>query len=144
LVLAMKEYAMTIATKRIGITPDAISPDGSEVRILCGLERGGLATFLLPPKAISRAIAHHNVDEVWYFLSGHGRMWRQLDDYDDIVEVAAGVSVTIPAGTRLQFRCDGHEPLVAIGATMLTWPGPHEAQVVEGPWTPTVEAETES
>lgn len=131
---------MAIDLKRIAIEPDAIAPDGSEVRMLCALERGGLATFLLPPKAVSRAIAHHTVDEVWYLLSGQGRIWRRLDDYDDVVEVGPGVSITIPVGTRFQFRCDSHEPLIAVGATMPAWPGPHEAYVVEGPWTPTVGA----
>jgi len=132
------ENPMTIAMKRIGIAPDATAPDGSEVRILCGLARGGLATFLLPPKAVSRAIAHHTVDEVWYFLSGYGRMWRQRDDYDDVVAVGPGVSITIPVGTKFQFRCDSYEPLVAVGATMPAWPGSHEAYFVDGPWTATV------
>ncbi|PVE22008.1 hypothetical protein DC522_23650 [Microvirga sp. KLBC 81] len=116
----------------------AIAPDGSEVRILRGLERGGLATFLLPPKAVSRAIAHHTVDEVWYFLSGHGRMWPQRDDYDDVVEVALGFSITMPLGTKYQIRCGRHEPLVVISETIPACSGPHEAHFVESPRTPTV------
>jgi hypothetical protein len=38
-------------TKRISAAPDAIAPDGSEVRILCVLSRGGMAMFTLMPGA---------------------------------------------------------------------------------------------
>ncbi len=65
---------MTFDTKRIAAAPDAIAPDGSEVRVLCQLSRGGLAVFSLPPGAVSRAVAHHTVEELWYVISGHGRM----------------------------------------------------------------------
>jgi hypothetical protein len=39
----------------------------------------------------------------------------------------SGVSLATPTGTHFQFRCDGHEPLSAIGATMPLWPGESEA-----------------
>jgi mannose-6-phosphate isomerase-like protein (cupin superfamily) len=125
------------ATKRIGRAPDAIAPDGSEVRVLCQLPRGGLAVFSLPPGAVSKAVAHHTVEEVWYVISGQGRMWRRLGE-EEAVELSPGVSLTIPTGTRFQFRCDGPEPLTAIGATMPPWPGDREAYGVEGNWQPTV------
>ncbi len=129
---------MTFATKRIAGTPDAIAPDGSEVRVLCRLSRGGLAIFSLPPKAVSKAVAHHTVEEVWYIISGNGRMWRKLGQEEEIVELGPGLSLTIPTGTHFQFRCDGAEPLNVIGATMPPWPGEGEAFVVEGTWQPTV------
>ena len=109
---------MKFETKRISIPPDAIAPDGSEVRVLCQLSRGGLAVFMLPPKAVSKAVAHHTVEEVWYVISGHGRMWRKLGEHEAIIELSPGVSVTIPTGTHFQFRCDGLEPLSSIGATI--------------------------
>ena len=40
---------MNFETKRVSNAPDAIAPDGSEVRVLCQLSRGGLAIFSLPP-----------------------------------------------------------------------------------------------
>ena len=129
---------MDFETKRISAEPDAIAPDGSEVRVLCQLSRGGLAAFALAPRAISKAVAHRTIEEVWYFTSGHGRMWRKLGEREEIVEVGAGVSISIPTGTHFQFRCDGSEPLVAIGATMPPWPGEDEAFRVEGKWQPTV------
>ncbi len=127
-----------LASKRIGSEPDAIAPDGSEVRLLCGVSRGGMATFTLGPFMVSRAVAHRSVEEVWYFLSGTGRMWRSLGEQEDITEVGPGVSVAIPTGARFQFRCDGDAPLVALGATMPPWPGDSEALHVPGKWEPTV------
>ncbi len=129
---------MGFDTKRIHDEPDAIAPDGSEVRVLCQLSRGGLATFSLPPNAVSKAVAHRTVEEVWYILSGKGRMWRKLDDQEEVAELGRGVSLTIPTGTHFQFRCDGPEPLTAIGATMPPWPGESEAFFVDGAWQPTV------
>ena len=129
---------MKFDTRRIGVAPDAIAPDGSEVRVLCQGVRGGLAIFTLLPQTVSKAVAHHSVEEVWYVLSGLGRMWRQLDAYEEIIELGPGTSLTIPTGTRFQFRCDGREPLVALGATMPPWPGEAEAYGVRGIWEATV------
>jgi mannose-6-phosphate isomerase-like protein (cupin superfamily) len=61
-------------------------------------------------------------------------MWRRLGGREETVEVAAGTSVSIPVGTRFQFRSDSDEPLSAVGATMPPWPGEDEAYPVEGPW----------
>ena len=113
----MKGTALGFETKRIHTGPDAIAPDGSEVRVLCQLSRGGLAIFSLPPNTVSKAVAHRTVEEVWYILSGKGRMWRKLADQEKIAELGPGTSLTIPTGTHFQFRCDGPEPLNAIGAT---------------------------
>ena len=129
---------MSFDTKRLGSTPDAIAPDGSEVRLLCGTARGSVAHFTLPPGAVSRAVAHRSVEEVWFFVSGRGQMWRRLDAREEIVEVEHGVSITIPVGTHFQFRADPHGPLVAVGMTMPPWPGDGEAYAVEGRWTATV------
>ena len=43
--------------KQISSAPDAIAPDGSEVRILCQTERGSMAQFVLPPNTVSRPVA---------------------------------------------------------------------------------------
>jgi len=125
-------------TKRIHSEPDAIAPDGSEVRVLCQSSRGGLAIFSLPPNTVSKAVAHRTVEEVWYVIAGHGRMWRKLGGQEEIVELGPGVSLTIPTGTHFQFRCDGVEPLAVIGATMPPWPGESEACGVQGMWEATV------
>lgn len=129
---------MDFETKRISAQADVIAPDGSEVRILCQGSRGGLAAFRLAPGAVSNAVAHRTVEEVWYFVAGRGRMWRKLGGHEEVVEVGTGVSLSIPTGTHFQFRCDGDGPLVAIGATMPPWPGDGEAFHVQGKWPSTV------
>jgi mannose-6-phosphate isomerase-like protein (cupin superfamily) len=102
------------------------------------LSRGGLAVFSLPPNAVSKAVAHRTVEEVWYVVAGNGRMWRKLGEHQEIIELGPGVSLTIPTGTHFQFRCEGDEPLDVIGATMPPWPGESEAYFVDGIWLPTV------
>lgn len=129
---------MSFETRRVSPAPDARAPDGSEVRILCRMDRASMAHFTLPPAAVSLAVAHRTIEEVWYVLSGRGRMWRRLDGREEIVELAPGVSLTLPVGTRFQFRCDGAEPLTALGVAMPPWPGEDEAYPVEGAWVPTV------
>lgn len=105
---------------------------------MCGLSRGGLALFSLPPGAVARAVAHRTVEELWYVVAGRGRMWRKLGAREEIVELAPGLSLTIPTGTHFQFRCDGSDQLLILGATMPPWPGEAEAYTVAGVWPPTV------
>ena len=130
------------STKRLPVAPDAVAPDGSDVRILLGLDCGGMAHFELAPGQTSVAVAHHTVEEIWYFLSGRGEMWRKLGDQEEVKSVDPGVCLTIPVGTHFQFRSFGYEPLAALGVTMPPWPGEGEGYQVEGKWTPTVEAGT--
>ena len=125
-------------TKRINAAPDVIAPDGCEVRVLCATSRGGMATFRLAPGAVAKAVVHRTVEEVWYFTSGRGRMWRKTGEHEDITETAAGISISIPTGTQFQLRCDGAEPLEAVATTTPPWPGDGEAIIVAGRWRPTV------
>jgi mannose-6-phosphate isomerase-like protein (cupin superfamily) len=107
-----------LITKILGSKPDDIAPDGSEVRLLPGMTRGGMAHFALGPRQVSKPIAHKTIEEIWYFIGGRGRMWRRLGDSEEIVDVFAGVSITIPTGTHFQFRSDCDHALEAIGVTM--------------------------
>jgi mannose-6-phosphate isomerase-like protein (cupin superfamily) len=120
--------------KRLPEAPDAIAPDGSEVRILAGTSRGSMAHFQLAPGETSRAVTHRTVEEVWYFLGGRGEMWRRNGEDERVDEVGEGVSIDIPLGTHFQFRALGDEPLRAVGVTMPPWPGAEEAVLVAGPW----------
>jgi mannose-6-phosphate isomerase-like protein (cupin superfamily) len=129
--------AMELLSRRVSIKPDVMAPDGSEVRVLCATSRGGMAVFSLPPKSVSKAVMHRTVDEIWYVVAGTGRIWRKRGDLEEVADAAPGLSVAIPVGTRFQFRCDGSEPLVVVGATMPPWPGSDEAVLIEGPWRPT-------
>lgn len=115
---------------------DAIAPDGSEVRILAACARGSMAHFSLAPGAISKAVCHRTVDEVWFVTEGQGRMWLSGPQGEGIMDLRAGLSLAIPVGTRFQFRCEGAVRLCAVGVTMPPWPGMEEAFEVEGPWKP--------
>jgi mannose-6-phosphate isomerase-like protein (cupin superfamily) len=128
-------------TKTLSAQRDAVAPDGSDVRILLEVGGGGMAHFELGPGETAVAIRHRTVEEIWYFLTGRGQMWRMAADGEEsIVDVGPGVSISIPLGTTFQFRSFGFEPLSAIGATMPPWPGSGEAIRAHGPWTPTVAA----
>ena len=126
------------STKCLPHIPDAIAPDGSDVRVLLELAAGGMAHFELAPGETSAAVAHRTVEEIWFFLSGCGEMWRRQGQKEKIVSVCAGVCITIPLETHFQFRAFGDEPLAAIGMTMPPWPGECEAYVVKGRWESTV------
>jgi mannose-6-phosphate isomerase-like protein (cupin superfamily) len=124
-------------TRRLPAEPDAIAPDGSEVRILARLAGGSLAHFALAPGRVSHAVRHRTVEELWYFVAGRGQMWRRAPDGQEcVVDVEAGVSLDIPLGTAFQFRSTGAEPLAAVGTTMPPWPGDDEAEPADGPWPP--------
>jgi mannose-6-phosphate isomerase-like protein (cupin superfamily) len=127
------------ATKRLPAVRDVVAPDGSDVRVLLSLRGGSMAHFALAPGQTSRAVTHRTVEEIWFFLSGRGEMWRKQGEHEEIVPVEPGVCLTIPLGTRFQFRSFGDEPLTAVAVTMPPWPGEGEAVIVEGPWLPTVE-----
>ena len=121
-------------TKRLPQDPDAVAPDGSHVRLLLSLGGGSVAHFELGPGRTSIAVAHRTVDEIWYFVAGRGEMWRQSSEQEEVVPVDAGTCITIPVGTRFQFRTLGADALAAIGVTMPPWPGDGEAYEVEGKW----------
>ncbi len=61
-------------------------------------------------------------------------MWRRQDEREETVPVAPGVALTVPLGTRFQFRNTGPEPLEFIIVTMPPWPGDEEASRVADHW----------
>jgi mannose-6-phosphate isomerase-like protein (cupin superfamily) len=122
------------ADKTLPKNYDVLAPDGSEVRILASTARGSMAHFTLPPGQVSLAVAHHTVEEIWYIISGTGQMWRKNQNDETIVDLSAGLSLTIPVATHFQFRNDGQEPLKAVAITMPPWPGMDEAYAVKGKW----------
>jgi mannose-6-phosphate isomerase-like protein (cupin superfamily) len=125
-------------TKALGQKPDAIAPDGTAVRLLASLAGGSFAHFELPPGAVSHAVTHRTVEEIWYFVAGVGQLWRRQGETESVVDVRPGVCLTIPLGTDFQFRADPTAPLAFVAATMPPWPGETEAFRVEGRWEATV------
>ena len=115
-----------------------LAPDGSNVRLLLALDSAVMAHYELPPGRVSKAVTNRTVEEIWYFVSGSGEMWRKQGDNEEIVTVEPCVCISIPLGTHFQFRTTGSESLEAVGVVIPPWPGPHEAVVVEGKWKPNV------
>ena len=126
------------ATLRLPVEGDMFATDGSLVRILLRLQCGAMAHFELSAGQTSHAVTHKTVDEIWFFLSGQGQMWRKIGDHEEVSDVGAGVCLTIPLGTHFQWRSTGDEPLAAIGVNIPPWPGEGEAQIVTGIWKATV------
>jgi len=128
----------SFASIRLPVERTEVAPDGSDVRVLLILRGGGMAHFQLGSGETSKATTHRTVEEIWFFLTGRGEMWRELEGKAEIVEISPGLCLTIPLGTRFQFRSVDDEPLSALGVTMPPWPGEGEAILVDGPWQSTV------
>jgi len=111
-----------------------LAPDGSEIRLLPSLDAGGLAHCTLPAGAVSAAVRHKTVKEVWYVLAGRGEVWRDQEDDHELVAVEPDMCLTIPTGVSFQFRASGDGPLEIMIGTFPAWPGPDEAEPVRGKW----------
>ncbi len=111
-----------------------LAPDGSEVRPLVTLRQASMAHCTLPPGAVSKAIRHRTIEELWYVIAGTGQVWRKAGELEDVVEVGAGCSLAIPTGAHFQFRNTGASPFVFVLATMPPWPGEEEAVRVADFW----------
>src|SRR5258708_35023497 len=116
---AIKPYE----TKTLGEGVDATAPDGTAVRLLLSLAGGSMAHFELPAGAVSHAVTHKTVEEIWYFLSGRGQLWRRFNGREVTVDVEPGVAATIPLGAAFQFRASDEAPLTSLAVTMPPWPG---------------------
>ena len=114
---------------------DVIAPDGSEIRLLHSLGGASVVHCSLPVGAVSIPVRHRRVEEVWFFLSGAGQVWRKQGEREQVLDVAPGVSLTIPLGTQFQFRNTGAVPLEFVITTTPPWPGEDEAVLLDaGRW----------
>jgi mannose-6-phosphate isomerase-like protein (cupin superfamily) len=114
---------MSFETKHLPSIADYLAPDTSEIRRLSTMQRGGLAHCTLPPGRTTAAVRHKHVEEIWYFLSGTGDVWRSLATSENSVKVSSGDCLTLPTGCLFQFRNTGDDPLCFLIATMPPWPG---------------------
>ncbi len=113
---------------------DYLAPDGSEIRLLVTGSRANLSHCVLPAGAVSAAICHRTVEELWYILEGTGEVWRSRDQKKRIDQVMAGDSIRIPVGVSFQFKAFDSGPLKILLATMPPWPGAKEATPMNGHW----------
>ena len=119
-------------TARVPTEVTTIAPDGSDVRVLLATDRGSIAHFELAAGRTSSAVRHRNVEEIWFVVGGRGEMWRKRDRAEAVTDLETGTSVVILVGTSFQFRSLGPGPLAAVAVTMPPWPGPDEAEAVDG------------
>lgn len=125
--------------KRRGERPDAIAPDGSEIRLLA--DEGNAATkssmveVTLPAGQVSRPVYHRTVEEIWYILEGEGQVWRCPPDAVPVSvppqAVSPGDALVIPTGWRFQFAAEPDAPLRLLCHTTPPWPGEDEAPPAE-------------
>lgn len=116
--------------------PSIRAPDGSEVRELVRGARASLVHCCLAGEAVSRAVRHRTVEELWYVLSGQGELWRKSGELEEVVALAPGCSLSLAPGVAFQFRNTGAETLALLIATSPAWPGTAEALPADGPWPP--------
>jgi mannose-6-phosphate isomerase-like protein (cupin superfamily) len=128
------------ATLALPTDPTVVAPDGSDVRVLLGLNGGGMAHFTLGAGQVARAVTHRTVEEIWYIVAGRGEMWRKQGEIEETMALVPGLCLTIPLGTHFQFRASADEAVCAVAVTLPPWPGEEEAVHVAGPWMPAGES----
>ena len=122
-------------SSRVTSNYDLLAPDGSEIRLLHSTSSASVVHCSLPAAAVSLPVRHRTGSEIWYFLAGRGQVWRRQAKREDLIEVQAGISLTIPLGTSFQFRNTGDATLEFIIVTMPPWPGADEAILLDaGKW----------
>src|SRR5436305_13974763 len=94
-------------TLALSTAPLVKAPDGSDVRPLLSLAGGSLAHFELAAGRTSIAVVHRSIEEIWFVIGGRGEMWRKHAEREEVVLLAAGISLTIPARPAFQFRSIG-------------------------------------
>ena len=124
---------------RRGEKPDAIAPDGSEIRLVIDARHAAthssLVEVTLAAGQVSRPVRHRTVEEVWYVLEGCGRVWRQPPSAGAAamppLSVSPGDALTIPAGWGFQFAAGPDGRLRVLCHTVPPWPGAEVAVSVE-------------
>ena len=124
---------------RRSIKPNAIAPDGSEIRFLINADNGAtkssLVEVVLGSDQLTRPVRHQTVEETWYVLNGTGKIWRCPPNTEPALvpatNVSPGDSVVIPTGWIFQFQAGPKGPLQFLCHTTPPWPGDGEAVLVE-------------
>ena len=115
--------------------PDAIAPDGSEIRLLAdgrhSATKSSMVEVTLPAGQVSRPVYHRTVEEIWYILEGGGYVWRCPPGAGlasiPPQAVSPGDALVIPTGWRFQFAATADAPLRFLCHTTPPWPGDDEA-----------------
>jgi mannose-6-phosphate isomerase-like protein (cupin superfamily) len=110
------------------------APDGSIVYPLVKTGVASVGLILLDVGQISAPVSHRTVEEIWYVLEGYGHIWRNSSCDEQVVDLAPGTCITIPAGTAFQFRASLDGPMRILMLTVPAWPDDDEAEEVPGYW----------
>jgi mannose-6-phosphate isomerase-like protein (cupin superfamily) len=112
--------------------PDAVAPDGSEISYLVGdARRASLVEVRLRAGETSLPVRHRTVEEIWYFLTGEGVVWRRPPPGEGVPvvdEVWPGRTLVIPTGWAFQFQAGPGADLRFLCFTSPPWPGDDEAE----------------
>ena len=117
--------------------PDAIAPDGAEIRVLIdrpqGATRLSMAEASVKPGERTACVSHRTIEEIWYVVRGSGVFHRLSPDgsAEQITEVAPGDALLIPTGHRFWVENTGADDLVFLCCDAPPWPGPGEAEIWE-------------
>lgn len=122
------------ASGRPAATHDLLAPDGSQIRLLPQVPGGSMVHCTLPPGAVSLAVRHRTVSELWYVLEGAGELWRRQAGREEVAALLPHTAHSLPLGTEFQFRNPGDTPLRLVIVTMPPWPGMDEAVRVADRW----------
>ena len=125
---------ITFQTQQLKSEPDEIAPDGSKIFLLTRVNGGSMCLCELPASETTQAVRHKTIEEIWFFLSGEGEVWREMNGKEEVTEVSRDISITIPLGCHFQFRNTGKEPLRFIIVTMPPWPGKEETVKAGNYW----------
>lgn len=98
--------------RHIDEVPAFTTKDGSEIRELLAhrnscIVKQSLAEARLPPGASTTPHYHPQTEEIYYILTGTGRMQIEAD----VRSVGPGEAIAIPPGARHQITCTSSETL---------------------------------
>jgi len=107
--------------------------DGLEVRALCSMSGGSMAHFVLPMARVSLPCKHGNFSEIWFVLTGTGKLWRSYESSSAITTLKPGMSFSLTPHTTFQIQADDQEDLAAIAVTIPAF-DPELVTVGKGIW----------
>lgn len=125
-------------TKELSRRYEKLAVDNTEIRTLFSTEAASVVHCTLPPRATSVATRNIGTNEIWYFITGQGELWRRQEGTgeEETVRVGPGTALTMPANVGFEFRNCSEEPLTFLCVVMPPWPGEHVNVVIESPWQP--------
>lgn len=116
-----------------------VSDDGSEIRVMPGINGVESVHCRLLKHQVIKASRHKTVSQIWYVLDGTGDIWlKDTSGKESITPLKKGVAITVPLGFAFQFRNTGTSNLDIFIVNTTQWSGAGELIPVANHWTPNV------